>query len=391
MTKEEVTKYLRKNEKNLAYVVEEIGDDNLYDKITERAVEILIGLDKNYPIANLEKQLLEEFKSSKEDDSIKESSIDLSSLEEISSNELEKYNEGIEAITAPEDPIRLYFNEIGKVPLLKPEEEYDLAIKVQNGDLNAKDELIAANLRLVVSIAKKYIGRGMPLSDLIADGNLGLMKAAERFDPYKGFKFSTYATWWIRQAITRSIADNSRTIRIPVHMTEKINKYTRMKQTLTLELGREPSDEDLEKATGFDMEIIKKIKEYDVEPKSLYGKVGEEEDSELQDFIPDNNTNVEKAAMLVALRQDIEKVLTPVVNPTQGLTERECKVIRERFGLDDGRPKTLQEVGMEFGVTRERIRQIEAKALRKLRHPSRSKYLKDYVDDGIHEERKKLL
>ncbi len=271
------------------------------------------------------------------------------------------------------DPVRLYLKDIGKVPLLTAEEELELAIAMENGDAEAKKKLAEANLRLVVSIAKRYVGRGMSLLDLIQEGNLGLMKAVEKFDYKKGFKFSTYATWWIRQAITRAIADQARTIRIPVHMVETINKLIRISRQLLQELGREPTPAEIANEMGFTEEKVREIQKISQDPVSLETPIGEEEDSHLGDFIPDDDAPAPaEAASYTLLQEQLNEVLGT-------LTEREEEVLRLRFGLDDGRTRTLEEVGKRFNVTRERIRQIEAKALRKLRHPSRSKKLRDYL------------
>lgn len=273
-----------------------------------------------------------------------------------------------------EDPVRMYLKEIGKVPLLSAEEEISLAQRMENGDESAKKRLAEANLRLVVSIAKRYVGRGMLFLDLIQEGNLGLIKAVEKFDYRKGYKFSTYATWWIRQAITRAIADQARTIRIPVHMVETINKLIRVSRQLLQELGREPQPEEIAEEMNMSVERVREILKISQEPVSLETPIGEEEDSHLGDFIQDDNVPVPAdAAAFTLLKEQLVEVLGT-------LTEREQKVLRLRFGLDDGRARTLEEVGKEFNVTRERIRQIEAKALRKLRHPSRSRKLKDYLD-----------
>ena len=273
------------------------------------------------------------------------------------------------------DPVRMYLKEIGQIKLLTTEEELELADRIQEGDEQAKATLAEANLRLVVSIAKRYVGRGMLFLDLIQEGNIGLMKAVEKFDVSKGYKFSTYATWWIRQAITRAIADQARTIRVPVHMVETINKLARVERQLTLELNREPTEEELSKKMGISVDKIRDIYKISQEPVSLEIPIGEEDDSHLGDFIPDEtNMSPEDFAINELLKDEISEVLLT-------LTEREEKVIRLRFGLEDGRPRTLEEVGQLFGVTRERIRQIEAKALRKLRHPSRSLKLKDYLGD----------
>lgn len=273
-----------------------------------------------------------------------------------------------------EDPVRMYLKEIGKVPLLSAEEEAEYARKMEDGDEVARQFLIEANLRLVVSIAKKYVGRGMSFLDLIQEGNLGLIKAVEKFDYTKGFKFSTYATWWIRQAITRAIADHARTIRIPVHMVETINKLIRAKRNLTQLYGREPSSEELADELDMPVSKIREIMKISQEPVSLETPIGEEEDSHLGDFIQDENMpSPEEAASFSMMKEQLEEVLNT-------LADREKSVLKLRFGLDDGRARTLEEVGKEFNVTRERIRQIEAKAIRKLKHPSRSKKLKDYLE-----------
>jgi RNA polymerase primary sigma factor len=273
-----------------------------------------------------------------------------------------------------EDPVRMYLKEIGKVPLLTPDEEIELAKRIAQGDEEAKKRLSEANLRLVVSIAKRYVGRGMLFLDLIQEGNLGLMKAVEKFDYRKGYKFSTYATWWIRQAITRAIADQARTIRIPVHMVETINKLIRVSRQLLQELGREPTPEEIAEEMDITVEKVREIMKIAQEPVSLETPIGEEEDSHLGDFIPDEDAPAPaEAAAFTMLKEQLIDVL-------DSLTPREEKVLKLRFGLEDGRARTLEEVGKEFNVTRERIRQIEAKALRKLRHPSRSKKLKDFFD-----------
>ena len=273
-----------------------------------------------------------------------------------------------------DDPVRMYLKEIGQIPLLTQEEEIQVAMQMGKGDEQARERLAEANLRLVVSIAKRYAGRGMQLLDLIQEGNLGLIKAVEKFDYQKGYKFSTYATWWIRQAITRSIADQARTIRIPVHMVETINRLIRTSRQLLQELGREPQPEEIAKRMDMPVDRVREIMKISMDPVSLETPIGEEEDSHLGDFIQDDRMAVPvDAATYTLLHEQLMEVL-------ETLTDREQKVLRLRFGLDDGRPRTLEEVGREFNVTRERIRQIEAKALRKLRHPSRSKKLKDYLD-----------
>jgi len=294
-----------------------------------------------------------------------------SELEEITEEDLDlSVPEGISI----DDPVRMYLKEIGKVPLLSADEEIELAKRMENGDTEAKRRLAEANLRLVVSIAKRYVGRGMLFLDLIQEGNLGLIKAVEKFDYRKGYKFSTYATWWIRQAITRAIADQARTIRIPVHMVETINKLIRVSRQLLQELGREPHPEEIAKEMNMSVEKVREIMKISQEPVSLETPIGEEEDSHLGDFIPDDDAPAPaEAAAFTLLKEQLIDVLDT-------LTPREEKVLRLRFGLDDGRARTLEEVGKEFNVTRERIRQIEAKALRKLRHPSRSKKLKDYLE-----------
>ncbi|MBR4880545.1 MAG: RNA polymerase sigma factor RpoD [Clostridia bacterium] len=273
-----------------------------------------------------------------------------------------------------DDPVRMYLREIGKVPLLSAEVESDLAEKMEAGDENAKNQLVEANLRLVVSIAKRYVGKGMFFLDLIQEGNLGLMKAVEKFDFKKGYKFSTYATWWIRQAITRAIADQARTIRIPVHMVETIHRVSRYQRQLLQEYGREATDVEIAEKMGMSVDKVREIMKIALDPVSLETPIGEEDDSHLGDFIPDEDSPAPAdAASYAMLKEQLAEVL-------HTLTEREEQVLKLRFGLDDGRPRTLEEVGQAFNITRERIRQIEAKALRKLRHPSRSKRLKDYLD-----------
>ena len=295
-------------------------------------------------------------------------------LEDDDDVEVEKIDLSVPDGISTEDPVRMYLKEIGKVPLLTAEEEIELAKRMELGDQEAKKRMAEANLRLVVSIAKRYVGRGMLFLDLIQEGNLGLIKAVEKFDYRKGYKFSTYATWWIRQAITRAIADQARTIRIPVHMVETINKLIRVSRQLLQELGREPTPEEIAAEMDMPVERVREILKISQEPVSLETPIGEEEDSHLGDFIQDDNVPVPAdAATFTLLKEQLEEVLGT-------LTEREQKVLILRFGLEDGRARTLEEVGKEFNVTRERIRQIEAKALRKLRHPSRSRKLKDYLE-----------
>ena len=308
------------------------------------------------------------------EDMILDDDVDIDGLDDEEEVELDKIDLSVPEGVSIEDPVRMYLKEIGKVPLLTAEEEIELANKMEQGDEDAKKRLAEANLRLVVSIAKRYVGRGMLFLDLIQEGNLGLIKAVEKFDYRKGYKFSTYATWWIRQAITRAIADQARTIRIPVHMVETINKLIRVSRQLLQELGREPTPEEIAEEMDMSVERVREILKISQEPVSLETPIGEEEDSHLGDFIQDDNVPVPAdAAAFTLLKEQLVEVLGT-------LTEREQKVLRLRFGLDDGRARTLEEVGKEFNVTRERIRQIEAKALRKLRHPSRSRKLKDYLD-----------
>ena len=288
----------------------------------------------------------------------------------MSTEEIEKLQESF----AIDDPVRMYLKEIGRVPLLSADDEREFATAMKNGDENAKNKIVEANLRLVVSIAKKHVGKGMAFLDLIQEGNLGLMKAVEKFDSEKGYKFSTYATWWIRQAITRAIADQARTVRIPVHMVETIHKVSRVSRQLLQELGREPTPEEIADKIDMTPEKVRDTMKYALEPVSLETPIGEEEDSHLGDFIPDEDSPAPaEAASYTLLKEQLNDVL-------KTLTPREEEVLRLRFGLDDGRTRTLEEVGEKFQITRERIRQIEAKALRKLRHPSRSKKLRAYLD-----------
>ena len=312
--------------------------------------------------------------SGNDEELILDDDADIEKMDDEEEIELDKIDLSVPEGVSIEDPVRMYLKEIGKVSLLTADEEIELAKRMEQGDEDAKKRLAEANLRLVVSIAKRYVGRGMLFLDLIQEGNLGLIKAVEKFDYRKGYKFSTYATWWIRQAITRAIADQARTIRIPVHMVETINKLIRVSRQLLQELGREPTPEEIAEEMKMPVDRVREILKISQEPVSLETPIGEEEDSHLGDFIQDDNVPVPAdAAAFTLLKEQLIEVLGT-------LTEREQKVLRLRFGLDDGRARTLEEVGKEFNVTRERIRQIEAKALRKLRHPSRSRKLKDYLD-----------
>ena len=319
----------------------------------------------------LESQNIDVLRISPDTDDADDVEILLTDEDEV---DMEKIDLSVPDGISIEDPVRMYLKEIGKVPLLSAEEEIELAKRMAEGDEDAKKRLAEANLRLVVSIAKRYVGRGMLFLDLIQEGNLGLIKAVEKFDYQKGFKFSTYATWWIRQAITRAIADQARTIRIPVHMVETINKLIRVSRQLLQELGREPLPEEIAEELDMPVERVRENLKISQEPVSLETPIGEEEDSHLGDFIQDDNVPVPaEAAAATLLKEQLGEVLDT-------LTDREQKVLRLRFGMNDGRARTLEEVGKEFDVTRERIRQIEAKALRKLRHPSRSRKLRDYLD-----------
>ena len=312
--------------------------------------------------------------SGNDEELILDDDADIEKMDDEEEIELDKIDLSVPEGVSIEDPVRMYLKEIGKVSLLTADEEIELAKRMEQGDEEAKKRLAEANLRLVVSIAKRYVGRGMLFLDLIQEGNLGLIKAVEKFDYRKGYKFSTYATWWIRQAITRAIADQARTIRIPVHMVETINKLIRVSRQLLQELGREPTPEEIAEEMKMPVDRVREILKISQEPVSLETPIGEEEDSHLGDFIQDDNVPVPAdAAAFTLLKEQLIEVLGT-------LTEREQKVLRLRFGLDDGRARTLEEVGKEFNVTRERIRQIEAKALRKIRHPSRSRKLKDYLD-----------
>ena len=334
--------------------------DQIYSYLENRGIDVVPVLDEN--VLSDDSLLLDDSDDSfMKDAEDEELDIDLDAVDLL---------EGI----GTEDPVRMYLKEIGTVPLLSAEEELRLAKKKAEGDEYAKERLIEANLRLVVSIAKRYTGRGMSFLDLVQEGNLGLIKGVEKFDYTKGYKLSTYATWWIRQSVTRALADQARTIRVPVHMVETINKLIRVSRQLLQELGREPTPEEIAEEMHMSVERVREILKISQEPVSLETPIGEEEDSHLGDFIQDDNVPVPAdAAAFTMLKEQLEDVLST-------LTDREQKVLRLRFGLDDGRARTLEEVGKEFNVTRERIRQIEAKALRKLRHPSRSRKLKDYLD-----------
>ena len=348
LTKDEITKALESTEVDADQL------ENMYGQLEALNIEVLDNVE------------------------LPEALMDIASAQAASEG-TEEEPEKEEDLSPPEginidDPVRMYLKEIGKVPLLTAEQEIEIAERMAQGDENAKRELAEANLRLVVSIAKRYVGRGMLFLDLIQEGNLGLIKAVEKFDYSKGFKFSTYATWWIRQAITRAIADQARTIRIPVHMVETINRLIRVHRQLLQEYGREPQPDEIAAVMGITEEKVREIIKIAQEPVSLETPIGEEEDSHLGDFIPDDDALAPaEAAAFTLLKEQLMEVLDT-------LTPREEKVLRLRFGLDDGKARTLEEVGREFNVTRERIRQIEAKALRKLRHPTRSKKLKDFLD-----------
>ena len=341
--------------------------ENLYETLGNLGIEILEKKEEKVSV---------DF-SADDDLTLDMESIDDDVVDKIGKEEdieMDKLDLSLPKGISIDDPVRMYLKEIGKIPLLKPHEEVELAKRMMEGDEIAKQRLVEANLRLVVSIAKRYVGRGMLFLDLIQEGNLGLLKAVEKFDYERGFKFSTYATWWIRQAITRAIADQARTIRIPVHMVETINKLIRVSRQLLQELGRDPKPEEIAKEMDMSEEKVREIMKIAQDPVSLETPIGEEEDSHLGDFIPDEDALAPaEAAAYSLLKDQIEEVLG-------SLNEREQKVLKLRFGLEDGRARTLEEVGKEFDVTRERIRQIEAKALRKLRHPSRSKKLRDYLD-----------
>ena len=351
----------RKKKNILEY--QEVNDYFADMKLNEEQFDRLLEL--------LEQSGVDVLRITSEEDDIPDEEILLSEEDEV---DMENIDLSVPDGISIEDPVRMYLKEIGKVPLLSAEEEIELAQRMEDGDEDAKKRLAEANLRLVVSIAKRYVGRGMLFLDLIQEGNLGLIKAVEKFDYRKGYKFSTYATWWIRQAITRAIADQARTIRIPVHMVETINKLIRVSRQLLQELGREPTPEEIAEEMNMPVERVREILKISQEPVSLETPIGEEEDSHLGDFIQDDNVPVPaEAAAQTLLKEQLDEVLDT-------LTEREQKVLRLRFGMNDGRARTLEEVGKEFDVTRERIRQIEAKALRKLRHPSRSRKLRDYLD-----------
>ncbi|MBO6014502.1 MAG: RNA polymerase sigma factor RpoD [Oscillospiraceae bacterium] len=343
--------------------------EKFYDTLEANSIEIVAGSGDVDLDANLDDVI-----PLLDDDLLTDPDLnDMENLEEITEEEMLDTDAMVDTF-ATDDPVRMYLKEIGKVRLLTPEEEVSLAIRMADGDEEAKHRMTEANLRLVVSIAKRYVGRGMQFLDLIQEGNLGLIKAVEKFDHTKGYKFSTYATWWIRQAITRAIADQARTIRIPVHMVETINKTIRVSRQLLQELGHDPSAEEIAEEMNLPVEKIRDILKIAQEPVSLETPIGEEEDSHLGDFIPDEDASEpSEAASFSLLREQLEEVL-------ETLAPREKKVLELRFGIIDGRTRTLEEVGKEFNVTRERIRQIEAKALRKLRHPSRSKKLKDFLN-----------
>ena len=345
-----------------------------YQDITEAVSEVLDNMDDVDKIYDYLESKKIEIRMEEDDDKLDDDDDlddDVDSEDEI---DLSKIDLSVPEGIGVDDPVRMYLKEIGQIPLLTAEQEVEYAKRMEEGNEVAKRRLAEANLRLVVSIAKRYVGRGMQFLDLIQEGNLGLIKAVEKFDYRKGYKFSTYATWWIRQAITRAIADQARTIRIPVHMVETINKLTRVSRQLLQELGREPSPEEIAEEMDIPVEKVREIQKISQEPVSLETPIGEEEDSHLGDFIQDENVPIPaEAAAATLLREQLDDELAT-------LTEREQKVLRLRFGLDDGKARTLEEVGKEFQVTRERIRQIEAKAIRKLRQPSRSKKLQDYLD-----------
>jgi len=405
MNNKSVSSYMKEYKDQILFICEEVGCDDLYDAIIDRIKEILGDTDE-ISITDLEKQILDEFKNKKvEEKSEKEDDVDYSKLkDEVSNKELEDYDKlddlyeeyiypSDDELTKIEeemdeeyfedlgdndgpldDPVRMYLKEIGKVKLLSPKEEIELGMRIIDGDEEAKKKLAEANLRLVVSIAKRYVGRGLQLLDLIQEGNLGLIKATEKFDYQKGFKFSTYATWWIRQAVTRAIADQARTIRMPVHMVEKTNKLIRTSRDLTMTLGREPTPKELAVELNMSLDKVLEILKYSQEPTSLETPVGDEEDSVLGDFVAADIEDVAEEGMKSSLRELFEELFA-----SGALTEREVKIIKERIGWDTGIPRTLDSIGKEYGLTRERIRQIEAKGLRKLRHPQRKKILEGYL------------
>ncbi len=343
----------------------------LINNLTEAGIDVI-----DDPDIDIEEVDLDQIDDLQQDDVDEMDDEQLSAEAEAEERaERERLKQNAASVAANvDDPVKMYLKEIGKVELLTAEEEVNIAKRIENGDESAKKELAAANLRLVVSIAKKYVGRGLSFLDLIQEGNMGLMKAVDKFDYTKGFKFSTYGTWWIRQAITRAIADQARTIRIPVHMVETINKLVRIQRQLVQELGRDPTNEEIAAEMGVDEEKVREVKKIAQDPVSLETPIGEEEDSQLGDFIEDDTViSPEEAADYTMLREELDNILS-------GLSDREKKVLELRFGLNDGMPRTLEEVGKEFDVTRERIRQIEAKALRKLKHPSRSQKLKDFLE-----------
>ena len=355
--------------------------ENLIEYFKSKKIEVIVEEDENIELEDLEADDID-LKNLENLDEVVEDEDDIFLDEDLLRSEADalKYIENDNIIISGDvklnDPVKMYLKEIGKVPLLSKEREIYLANRIAAGDQRAKDEIVQANLRLVVAIAKKYLGRGMLFLDLIQEGNLGLIKASEKFDPEKGFKFSTYATWWIRQAITRAIADQARTIRIPVHMVETINKMTRVQRQLVQKLGRDPTGEEIAKEMGGGMsgDRVREIQKLSLEPLSLEKPIGEEDDSHVGDFVEDKDTlSPSEYASNELLKDELYNVM-------KDLTDREERVLRLRYGLDDGRPCTLEEVGREFGVTRERIRQIEAKALRKLRHPTRSKRFGDFRD-----------
>ena len=370
MTPEERNALFEKKLKELLTLAKSKKNVLEYQEISDHFKELQLNAEQFEKILDyLEKNNIDVLKLQESDDDVL-----LPEDEDMEEIELDKIDLSVPDGVSIDDPVRMYLKEIGKVPLLTAEEEIELAKKMEQGDQEAKKRLAEANLRLVFSIAKRYVGRGMLFLDLIQEGNLGLIKAVEKFDYRKGYKFSTYATWWIRQAITRAIADQARTIRIPVHMVETINKLIRVSRQLLQELGREPTPEEIAEEMDMPVERVREILKISQEPVSLETPIGEEEDSHLGDFIQDDNVPVPAdAATFTLLKEQLDEVLST-------LTEREQKVLILRFGLEDGRARTLEEVGKEFNVTRERIRQIEAKALRKLRHPSRSRKLKDYLE-----------